>query len=246
MNNYSKLSEKDYNLEIIKKLESKNKISQTKANLFRVFTVLWKNPIINWKLISKWNQKWLISITHKVEWSQYSILWWQTKNVFKDQEQLGIFWKLIAKNIWWNQIQSTVFWWIQKAENIWASQIQDSILNFWIQKADKIWQYQIQDGYINIWYQESNETRSDQYQNWILNFWIQKAWKSWLSQLQHGIVNIWIQITNTFWLIQYQTWKLFNLYYQSNKKWFKWEQNWIIKLWVSKSTKKTWWDLVGE
>ena len=223
MNNYSKLSEKDYNLEVIKKLESKNNISQTKANLFRVFTVLWKNPIINWKLISKWNQKWLISIAHKVEWSQYSILWWQAKNVFKDQEQLGIFWKLIAKNIWWNQMQSTVFWWIQKAENIWASQIQLTWLNFWYQQANKVNQDQVQFWiFWNIWKQIANINWFDQYQLWL-------------------VFNIWHQENrNKISGAQIQKWNIINLYYQYHKSWIEWIQEWLIRLWkIINKTKKT-------
>ena len=223
MNNYSKLSEKDYNLEVIKKLESKNNISQTKANLFRVFTVLWKNPIINWKLISKWNQKWLISIAHKVEWSQYSILWWQAKNVFKDQEQLGIFWKLIAKNIWWNQMQSTVFWWIQKAENIWVGQIQLTWLNFWYQQANKVNQDQVQFWiFWNIWKQIANINWFDQYQLWL-------------------VFNIWHQENrNKISGAQIQKWNIINLYYQYHKSWIEWIQEWLIRLWkIINKTKKT-------
>jgi len=67
-----------YQLDVIDRLQSMKKISKTKADLLKVLVIGWNITKIfglNYKLISKKNQYWIITIAHKVKWSQYSILW---------------------------------------------------------------------------------------------------------------------------------------------------------------------------
>ena len=175
--------------EIDKRLEDW-KISDAEARLLKVLNVIWTNPIISFKTLSKWNQIAIVAIAEKVEWSQYSLLWWKAKDVMK--KQFNLLWYEKADFVWENQVQ--FFWWYQNADKVKWDQIQwlpAFAISWWYQNANYVWWNQIQWDSIFVWYYGWYGAFN------ILNIWVQKAEKVEWKQEQFWFLDFWVQLADS-------------------------------------------------
>ena len=188
----------DKSFELIDRAKSIGTISKTKARLLKVLTVLWTNPIINYKPKANM-QVWLVNISRNVRDFQIWVFYNKAKNV---DAQAQILWYQQAKNVW-TQFQIA---WYQECEKadvqlhwVWltkARKVGIQMQWFWWQIAKKaklqiqwIWRTKARkvEGQIQF---KGVQTVLDKAKLQMQLFWYAQIAKNVTNQFQ--LVNIWL------------------------------------------------------
>ncbi len=195
---YSKMSENEYNKEIIKRLNRLGKINYVKAALFEALVSVWRNPFFNFSLSAKADQWWLVNYTHNIKWNQAWLVnianrikgdqIWLINIAEKVNKQYGVLWTKTKE-----ALKQIIVWpiWIQEAEKV-NEQKQYTLL-WGTQRAGKVWK-QKQVGIVNIWTQITTEDAKEQVREWLINIWFQSS-NVVEEQRDEAIINFWVQNT---------------------------------------------------